>query len=86
MRELKAYDKYYQRFKIDDHLDRQERALENLHAAGESSRFGRCTCQPRLSVMIQDLSTLTKLYDTLFATSYSTVLSGCTWPTGSRSR
>lgn len=35
LRELRALDKYYQRFKIDDHLKRHEKALRNLSLAGE---------------------------------------------------
>lgn len=34
--ELQKLEKYYQRFKIDDHLRRHERALENLALAGEA--------------------------------------------------
>jgi hypothetical protein len=37
LRELRALEKYYQRFKIDDHLKRYEKALHNLSLAGESS-------------------------------------------------
>ncbi|KIP09060.1 hypothetical protein PHLGIDRAFT_68294 [Phlebiopsis gigantea 11061_1 CR5-6] len=35
LRELRALDKYYQRFKIDDHLKRHEKALQNLSLAGQ---------------------------------------------------
>ncbi|KAF9047491.1 pol II transcription elongation factor [Panaeolus papilionaceus] len=34
LRELRALDKYYQRFKIDDHLKRYQSALKNLSLAG----------------------------------------------------
>ncbi|KAF8963616.1 IKI3 family-domain-containing protein [Flammula alnicola] len=34
LRELRALDKYYQRFRIDDHLKRYESALKNLSLAG----------------------------------------------------
>lgn len=34
LRELRALDKYYQRYRIDDHLNRHEKALENLSLAG----------------------------------------------------
>ncbi|KAJ3499885.1 hypothetical protein NLJ89_g10033 [Agrocybe chaxingu] len=34
LRELRALDKYYQRFRIDDHLKRHESALRNLSLAG----------------------------------------------------
>lgn len=34
LRELKSLDQHEQRFRIDDHLGRRERALRNLHAAG----------------------------------------------------
>lgn len=34
LRELRALDKYYQRFRIDDHLKRHESALKNLSLAG----------------------------------------------------
>jgi elongator complex protein 1 len=34
LRELRALDKYYQRFKIDDHLRRHESALHNICLAG----------------------------------------------------
>lgn len=34
LRELRALDRYYQRFKIDDHLKRYEKALRNLSLAG----------------------------------------------------
>ncbi|KAF4620926.1 hypothetical protein D9613_000930 [Agrocybe pediades] len=34
LRELRALDKYYQRFRIDDHLKRHEKALKNLSLAG----------------------------------------------------
>ena len=39
MRELRALDKYYQRFRIDDHLKRYEKALQDLNQAGPQ-RFG----------------------------------------------
>lgn len=42
LRELKAYEKYYQRFKIDDHLERRSSALLNLHKCG-SDRFEEAT-------------------------------------------
>jgi elongator complex protein 1 len=35
LRELRGYDKYYQRFKIDDHLRKYKQALHNLSLAGE---------------------------------------------------
>ena len=35
LRELRALDKYYQRFKIDDHLKRYQSALKNLSLAGQ---------------------------------------------------
>lgn len=35
LRELRALDKYYQRFRIDDHLRRHESALRNLSLAGK---------------------------------------------------
>lgn len=35
LRELRALDHYYQRFKIDDHLKRHEKALVNLSLAGD---------------------------------------------------
>ena len=35
LRELRALDKYYQRFKIDDHLKRYQSALKNLSLAGK---------------------------------------------------
>ncbi|KAI0326070.1 IkappaB kinase complex IKAP component [Cubamyces sp. BRFM 1775] len=38
LRELRALDHYYQRFRIDDHLRRYEKALTNLSLAG-SERF-----------------------------------------------
>ena len=34
LRELRASEKYYQRFRIDDHLKRYKSALQNLHLAG----------------------------------------------------
>ncbi|TFK25707.1 pol II transcription elongation factor [Coprinopsis marcescibilis] len=34
LRELRSLDKYYQRFRIDDHLKRYESALKNLSLAG----------------------------------------------------
>lgn len=34
LRELRALDKYEQRFRIDDHLERRSSALRNLIAAG----------------------------------------------------
>ncbi|KAL5512586.1 hypothetical protein ACEPAG_3239 [Sanghuangporus baumii] len=34
LRELRAFPKYYQRYKIDDHLKQYSRALENLYLAG----------------------------------------------------
>jgi elongator complex protein 1 len=37
LRELKALDKDYQRFKIDDHLKRYTKALRNLFEGGEYS-------------------------------------------------
>ncbi|KAG6809392.1 hypothetical protein H0H92_000447 [Tricholoma furcatifolium] len=36
LRELRALDKYYQRFKIDDHLKRHESALRNLSLSGSN--------------------------------------------------
>lgn len=36
LRELKALDKWEQRFRIDDHLGRRESALMNLRASGMS--------------------------------------------------
>jgi hypothetical protein len=33
-------DKFYQRFKIDDHLKRHEKAIENLSLAGPVHTFG----------------------------------------------
>ncbi|GBB99437.1 hypothetical protein RclHR1_03520017 [Rhizophagus clarus] len=39
--ELENYPKYYQRFKIDDHLNRYEKALYNLSLAGENY-FEQC--------------------------------------------
>lgn len=38
LRELRALEKYYQRFKINDHLKRYELALQNLRLAGELLR------------------------------------------------
>ncbi|KAJ3564648.1 hypothetical protein NP233_g8162 [Leucocoprinus birnbaumii] len=38
LRELRVLDKYYQRFRIDDHLRRYQKALQNLSLAG-SERF-----------------------------------------------
>ncbi|PCH36634.1 IkappaB kinase complex IKAP component [Wolfiporia cocos MD-104 SS10] len=38
LRELRALDYYYQRFRIDDHLRRHQKALQNLSQAG-SERF-----------------------------------------------
>ncbi|TFK50763.1 pol II transcription elongation factor [Heliocybe sulcata] len=38
LRELRSYEKFYQRFKIDDHLKRYEKALTNLSLAG-SEKF-----------------------------------------------
>lgn len=35
LRELRALSKFYQRFKIDDHLKRYRKALENLSLAGK---------------------------------------------------
>ena len=34
MRELRSLEHYYQRFRIDDHLKRHEKALTNLSLAG----------------------------------------------------
>jgi len=34
LRELRALPQYYQRFKIDDHLKRRDKALRNLSLAG----------------------------------------------------
>ncbi|CAO3599964.1 unnamed protein product [Absidia cylindrospora] len=36
LQELQNMDKYYQRFKIDDHLKRHEKALRNLSLAGDN--------------------------------------------------
>jgi elongator complex protein 1 len=38
LRELRALEKDYQRYRIDDHLERWERALGHLHAGGKSPR------------------------------------------------
>jgi elongator complex protein 1 len=35
LRELKALEPFYQRFKIDDHLKKYSKALANLHEAGK---------------------------------------------------
>jgi elongator complex protein 1 len=35
LKELRALDRYYQRFRIDDHLERYPSALRNLHLAGK---------------------------------------------------
>lgn len=35
LRELRALDQHYQRFRIDDHLRRYEKALTNLSLAGK---------------------------------------------------
>ena len=37
LRELRALEKYYQRFRIDDHLKRYQSALRNLSLAGSSN-------------------------------------------------
>lgn len=37
LRELRALEKYYQRFRIDDHLKRYKSALRNLSLAGMSN-------------------------------------------------
>ncbi len=37
LRELRALDQYYQRFRIDDHLKRYEKALTDLSLAGKTS-------------------------------------------------
>jgi elongator complex protein 1 len=34
LKELRTLDKFYQRFRIDDHLKRYEKALKNLSLAG----------------------------------------------------
>ncbi|KAJ7630747.1 pol II transcription elongation factor [Roridomyces roridus] len=34
LRELRSLDKFYQRFRIDDHLKRHDTALKNIHLAG----------------------------------------------------
>ena len=38
LRELRALDPHYQRFRIDDHLKRYEKALRSLSEAGEKHR------------------------------------------------
>jgi len=38
LRELRALETYYQRFRIDDHLKRYKSALRNLHLAGMPDR------------------------------------------------
>lgn len=43
LRELRALEKYYQRFKIDDHLRRYDKALLNLSLAGKSYRYSLVT-------------------------------------------
>ncbi|KAG2231182.1 IKI3 family-domain-containing protein [Thamnidium elegans] len=35
LQELKNFEKYYQRYKIDDHLKRHEKAIKNLSLAGD---------------------------------------------------
>lgn len=35
LQELKNFEKYYQRYKIDDHLKRHEKAIKNLSMAGD---------------------------------------------------
>ncbi|KAG6856745.1 hypothetical protein H0H87_001089 [Tephrocybe sp. NHM501043] len=47
LRELRALEKYYQRFKIDDHLKRHESALRNLSLAG-ADRFEEATAYVEL--------------------------------------
>ena len=39
LRELRALDTFYERFRIDDHLKRREKALRNLHLAGSRLRL-----------------------------------------------
>jgi elongator complex protein 1 len=34
LKELRSLEKYYQRFRIDDHLKRHESALKNLNLGG----------------------------------------------------
>jgi hypothetical protein len=38
LRELRALEKYYQRFRIDDHLKRYKSALQNISLAGIPNR------------------------------------------------
>lgn len=39
LRELRAFDPHYQRFRIDDHLKRHEKALRSLSEAGMVKRI-----------------------------------------------
>nr|ODO03858.1 elongator complex protein 1 [Cryptococcus depauperatus CBS 7855] len=55
LRELRALDKWDQRFRIDDHLERRERALANLKQAGDE----------RFDEAVQYLAKY-ELYDTAF--------------------
>ena len=47
VRELRALERYYQRFRIDDHLKRYKSALRNLHLAGMPGRCGFSCAQYR---------------------------------------
>ncbi|KAF8633329.1 hypothetical protein AX17_004501 [Amanita inopinata Kibby_2008] len=76
LRDLRALDKYYQRFCIDDHLKRRESALKNLSLAGED-RFQEAIAyiennqlyEPALSIWkdTKEYNTILELYgDWLF--------------------
>lgn len=47
LRELRALETNYQRFKIDDHLKRYTSALKNLSLGGKSSRLSSFTLTRR---------------------------------------
>lgn len=48
LRELRALDEHYQRFRIDDHLKRYEKALQHLADAGQNRSF----CVPLTMVLM----------------------------------
>jgi elongator complex protein 1 len=54
LRELRSLDKYYQRFRIDDHLKRHDNALRNLSLAGRI--FTACEDRPTHLLQAQAIS------------------------------
>ncbi|KAF9975119.1 hypothetical protein BGZ73_001334 [Actinomortierella ambigua] len=70
LNELRALEKYYQRFRIDDHLKRHARALTNLSQAGEKY-FDECLAYTKKHSLYKEAI---KIYRPTTAAKYKAVL------------